>query len=338
MLRRTASLLLLASLLSWVSVLVNVQSARAAETIYIRSNGSVDPPGTPIQQNGNTYTFTSDIFDPIVVEKNDIILDGVMHILQGSTSTPGIDLSGRTNVTVRNIEITNFDYGIYLESSDHITISGTTLTNNSNGLWLSSSSYDTILGNTINTNVFEGIYVYFSTNNQIKSNSIKNNTFDGIYLLSSENNIISGNTIENNDRGISPYYSTNNKIYHNNFINNQFSVNPNEPADVWDNGYEGNYWSEYTGVDFNLDGIGDTSYVVDTNNLDHFPLMNRYWNPADINHDLKVDLKDIYATGKAFGSTPGSPRWNPHCDINEDGKVELKDYYAVAKNYGKHYY
>jgi hypothetical protein len=66
--------------------------------------------------------------------------------------------------------------------------------------------------------------------------------------------------------------------------------------------------------------------------------MNRYWNPADINHDLKVDLKDIYATGKAFGSTPGSPRWNPHCDINEDGKVELKDYYAVAKNYGKHYY
>jgi ABC-type transport system substrate-binding protein len=51
--------------------------------------------------------------------------------------------------------------------------------------------------------------------------------------------------------------------------------------------------------------------------------------------DSKVELKDLYAAGKAFGSTPGSPKWNSVADINHDYKVELKDYYAIAKAYNK---
>jgi hypothetical protein len=62
-----------------------------------------------------------------------------------------------------------------------------------------------------------------------------------------------------------------------------------------------------------------------------------YWDPADINHDLKVNLKDVYKTAMAYGSYPGHPKWNPHCDINEDGTVDLKDYYAVCKSFGKTY-
>jgi hypothetical protein len=57
--------------------------------------------------------------------------------------------------------------------------------------------------------------------------------------------------------------------------------------------------------------------------------------PGDTNRDGKVELKDIYAVAKAYGSYPGHPRWNPACDINGDGKVELKDYYVTCKNYGK---
>ena len=61
---------------------------------------------------------------------------------------------------------------------------------------------------------------------------------------------------------------------------------------------------------------------------------------GDINGDRKVDLKDIYAVAKAYGSSmlgpdpPGHP-WNPLCDINRDGKIDLKDYYSTCKNYGK---
>src|SRR5208337_2623103 len=39
---------------------------------------------------------------------------------------------------------------------------------------------------------------------------------------------------------------------------------------------EGNYWSDYSGVDANRDGIGDTPYVIDANNTDNFPLMGMF--------------------------------------------------------------
>ena len=56
---------------------------------------------------------------------------------------------------------------------------------------------------------------------------------------------------------------------------------------------------------------------------------------GDINIDRKVDLKDVYAVGRAYGATPGHTRWNVVCDINGDGKIDLKDYFTTCKNYGK---
>jgi hypothetical protein len=54
----------------------------------------------------------------------------------------------------------------------------------------------------------------------------------------------------------------------------------------------------------------------------------------DINNDEVVDLKDLYQCGKAYGSTPGTSKWDPRCDVNQDLSVELRDYYAIAKAYG----
>jgi len=51
--------------------------------------------------------------------------------------------------------------------------------------------------------------------------------------------------------------------------------------------------------------------------------------------DLKVDLKDVFVAGKAFGSVPGDPKWNTLADTNHDYKVDLKDYFGIAKRFGK---
>jgi predicted secreted protein len=37
----------------------------------------------------------------------------------------------------------------------------------------------------------------------------------------------------------------------------------------------GNYWSDYSGLDKNLDGIGDEPKVIDASNTDYHPLMER---------------------------------------------------------------
>jgi len=125
-------------------------------------------------------------------------------------------------------------------------------------------------------------------------NSIVGNNISGseraIFLWSSMNNTIIANNITNNDYGIIVSRTVNpgpdssdNKIFHNNFRGNTQNVRIDiyEGVNYWDNGYPsgGNYWSDYTGVDSNHDGIGDTSYIIDSNNRDRFPLMKPYIVP-----------------------------------------------------------
>lgn len=42
-----------------------------------------------------------------------------------------------------------------------------------------------------------------------------------------------------------------------------------------------------------------------------------FWNLADINQDLKVDIFDVVLYINAYGSTPLDPNWDPRCDLVE---------------------
>jgi len=92
-------------------------------------------------------------------------------------------------------------------------------------------------------------------------------------IMNSENNTIIGNTFMTNLHcGFHLDFSENNVIYHNNFVNSP--VHSHDSTNIWDNGAEGNYWSDYQGEDVDGDGLGDT--FTPHLGLDSHPLVERW--------------------------------------------------------------
>jgi parallel beta-helix repeat protein len=288
-------------ILLFLSILTSASSlhvAKAIPTIYIRTDGSVDPVTAPIQRNGNVFTFTGNIAsdtDGIVIKRNNTVLDGMGYTLQG-TSAPlsnGVYLSGIDSVTIRDVKVKAFDYGIYLYNSPNNNISDNEITDNEYGIYIDTYSNDIkISGNKIVNNNYGISCVLYSDDNLILGNNITQNSLVGVWIVGCSSNNISENRIVANEQyGIRLETSSNSSIYHNDLMNNANQVYTYDSTSVWDNGYPsgGNYWSDYAGSDNysgpyqnqpGKDGIGDTPYNCSGNDQDRYPLMNAWTNIA----------------------------------------------------------
>jgi parallel beta-helix repeat protein len=192
----------------------------------------------------------------------------------------------------------NKDAGVFLyDYSSHNTVSGNNLTSNRDGIILGNAANDNIFfGNNVANDTHAGIRLWLSSNNIFSENSISKNGigvfFDERELHGSASNLFFGNDIKENAYGVafSWYRIRDNRICHNNFVRNtQQVVNGGRSTNLWDDGYPsgGNYWSDYNGTDLHSgyyqnetgsDGIGDTGYVIDGNNMDHYPLMGEFYD------------------------------------------------------------
>lgn len=56
---------------------------------------------------------------------------------------------------------------------------------------------------------------------------------------------------------------------------------------------------------------------------------------GNINYDSTVNILDAIVVTNAFGSTPGSPNWDPHADIIINNVVNVYDVIVVSVNFGK---
>jgi parallel beta-helix repeat protein len=508
--------LIVVLLVGIVGVTFRVQMVRASGTIYIRTDGSIEPSAANITTFDNvTYTFTDNIYGEIVVERSNIVIEGSGHVLQGSGWGKGFKICKIGNVTIQNVSITGFNYGVYLNSTSFNSIFGNNIFNNSYGVWLEFSFSNILSGNNMTNNERLGIRLYHCFDNVLSENNVSNNTYQGVqlhlssdttllgnvmngnkynvdvwgselshymhsigvsnlvdgkpiyYLLnqkdllidssigeigylafvnctdvtvrdltltnngqgllfaytnnseiidnmmtgndygiwleSSFNNTLSGNdvlsndygvwlafspdntvvgntvtnnkcgvwirssynntlfsndiassnygvwldssfcnfviannmtnnlygawfcassnnslsrnnivknvcgfqlglessynntffenNIVNNEKGISLLYSSGNRFYHNNVVNNTVQAynSPSDSNNMWDDGFEGNYWSNYAGVDSDCDGIGDTSHVIEGTNKDNCPLMGMFYS-FDISAGYRVNV------------------------------------------------
>ena len=288
------------TLCSLFSLILSSGIVYASATIYIRPDGSVDPPTAPIQRSGNLYLFTADIYDSIAIQKDNVVVDGNGYKLQGTGSGYGFFIENQHNVTIIGANVTGFNTGVYIFLSGPVYVKISSLSNNQEGIVAVDSSNCTLTGNALSYNSGSAIQLYSGVvGSLLNGNSIEYNHIgvEAISMLGIYDNDIVENTIAHNDIGLSfdnsPLSVNDNLIYHNNFIENtqQTNIIPalpgNYPPNNWDNGYPsgGNSWSDYTGTDLysgpnqdvpGSDGIGDTPYTIAPNNIDNYPIMTPY--------------------------------------------------------------
>ncbi len=191
-------------------------------TVYIRSDGNVEGT-TKILQNGNIYTLTGNINAQVIVEASNITINGNLSTLQGSGVGAGFNLTGVSNVTIKNTNIKNFDDGIRLDYSNYTNILSNNITaNDYSGIHISSNecSHISIIGNYITGNErgidMDGDY------NEIRENIVNNNTDYG-FIVKGYSNLIVGNNLMGNNYGIYLYSTSGNTLKNNRMTNNDYN-------------------------------------------------------------------------------------------------------------------
>jgi parallel beta-helix repeat protein len=158
---------------------------------------------------------------------------------------------------------------VSLVSSTNITIEDVAPASNEQGILLVETR-DSLVKNVTVSGNDEGIVLRRSTNNTIRLNTLISINWHGLYLVSSHGNTVFENTIRNGTYGMLTQDSAGNRIYHNNFIDNKVQLYQGNSSNSWDNGGEGNYWSDYVGSDSDGDGVGDTG--LPHLGVDYYPL------------------------------------------------------------------
>jgi parallel beta-helix repeat protein len=182
-----------------------------------------------------------------------------------------------SNVTVRDLNFTGNGHGMFCYDVSDSRIENVTVSNNNYGVYLQ-NSINNLVSHNYCPNNWVGISLQYSRDNIVESNVASDNE-KGISLYKADYNCIRGSTLQNNLYGTRFFSSSFNEIFHNNLVGNNEQVNPiNSYMNVWDNGFEGNFWSNYTGSDADRDGLGGIDQIIDDNNHDRHPLLGAFHN------------------------------------------------------------
>ncbi len=278
----------------------------------IETNGA-NPSAVPISRNGNVYTLNAAMeLENMTIEKSNIVLDGNCFPIQivgpgGYKHGPTIaylNVIGAENVTLRNLNVPRFQV-LFQDCLSCQTLNSTfasLIMNNSRAILVSGNSiwHGATIGltNSSDCTVTNNGVGYFSLRNAY-NNKLLNNNMSMIKALAiriddSSSNLFFGNRIERSMKLLELTGTSDNNLFVGNYVQGSFNYDPtiknsevntfyhnnfvyvnwNQTLTSSPNNWNGNYWNDYQGRDYNGDGIGDSPHRIDANNQDNHPLMN----------------------------------------------------------------
>jgi parallel beta-helix repeat protein len=236
--------------------------------------------------NFSDFNNTIDVSNTVEEKPIQYLIGVEDKIFDNQTDIGVLYLINCNNVTVRDLNLTKNGHGVFCYNVTDSRIENMVASNNNYGICLQFSFYNTMIENYCPNN-WVGICLQESRNNTVESNVTPNNE-KGISLYKADSNNVTRNIISNNLYGIRLFASSFNEVFHNNLVGNTNHVSLiNSYLNVWDNGFEGNFWSNYTGSDVDRDGLGDTPQIIDDNNRDYHPLLGPFYN-FSIYHEGKL--------------------------------------------------
>jgi len=235
-----------------------INAANDGDTIFVYSgiyyeNVVINKSITLVGEDRNTTIIDGNYNGDVVYITADWVnISGFTIRNSGGWLNAGVKIYYANDVTIKNCNISNNYYGIWLDYSNNNSIYNCNISNNGDGISLgtefdSSSNNNSIYNCNISNND-AGIYVD-SSNNSIYNCNISNNDA-GIQLWPSGNNnsIYNCNIISNNWDGIYACESSNNEIYNCNISNNGDGIwlNSSSNNEIYNcNITSNNYWGIY---------------------------------------------------------------------------------------------
>jgi len=248
---------------------------------HITINGSTSPPAGYVAVINSTNIVVKDL--NLTHNRHSVLFfkvsNSTIKNIRACDNNRGITVSNCLNCTIsRNTVIVTtsaYTSGLEIFYSDNVSAFENTIVNTTEGFMLYSSQNVALDRNTVNFTTY-GVNLLYSNSSIIQNNTVTKNVYGMSLGYSINNTLVENNVIQNNCGIAYLYPSSHNIVYHNNFVENNKQAYINTSINLWSNGFEGNFWSDYLGADYDHDGIGDRWYGIDEGNVDYYPLMGMF--------------------------------------------------------------